>query len=158
MGERHKTVLAVSPDRQLARDRQDALTQAGFYVVSVHTEAAARHEIHFGPCGVLLLCHKLARRVREALARDFHRLCPEPFIVSVLAHERDHYPAQTHACVLHSHDLSYLLNTKLSNSSRKAKPTFALISGRTVLKRKAFIPIGPCAAEKILIVRTAFAA
>ena len=80
-------------------------------VVSVHTEAAARYEIHFGRCGVLLLCHELDRAVREALARDFHRLCPEPFIVSVLAHERDHYPAQTHACVLHSHDLSHLVIT-----------------------------------------------
>jgi hypothetical protein len=111
MGERHKTVLAVSPDRQLAQWREAALTQAGFYVVSVHTEGAARYEIHFGRCGVLLLCHKLDCAVREALARDFRRLCPEPFIVSVLAHERDHYPAQTHACVLHSHDLSGLVNT-----------------------------------------------
>ena len=111
MGERHKTVLAVSPDRQLAGQREAALTKAGFYVVSVHTEAAARYEIHFGRCGVLLLCHKLDRAVREALARDFHRLCPEPFIVSMLAHERDHYPAQTHACVLHSHDLSHLVIT-----------------------------------------------
>ena len=111
MGERHKTVLAVSPDRQLAGQREAALTKAGFYVVSVHTEAAARFEIYFGRCGVLLLCHKLDRGVREALARDFHRLCPGPFIVSVLAHERDHYPAQTHACVLHSHDLSHLVNT-----------------------------------------------
>src|SRR5512133_1170323 len=78
MSERHKTVLAVSPDRQLAGQREAALIQSGFCVVSVHTEAAARFEIHFGRCGVLLLCHKLSRRVREALARDFHRLCPEP--------------------------------------------------------------------------------
>ena len=111
MGERHKTVLAVSPDRQLAQRREAGLTKAGFYVVSVHNEAAALYEIHFGRCGVLLLCHKLDRAVREALARDFHRLCPEPFIVSVLAHERDHYPAQTHACVLDSDDLSHLVNT-----------------------------------------------
>jgi hypothetical protein len=57
------------------------------------------------------LCHKLDRGVRESLADDFHRLCPEPFIVSVWAHERDHYPAQTHACVLHCDDLSSLVNT-----------------------------------------------
>jgi hypothetical protein len=111
MGERHKTVLAVSPDRQLAQRREAGLTKAGFYVVSVHNEAAALYEIHFGRCGVLLLCHKLDRAVREGLARDFHRLCPEPFIVSVLAHRRDHYPAQTHACVLDSDDLSSLVNT-----------------------------------------------
>jgi hypothetical protein len=79
--------------------------------VSVHTEGTARYEIQFGRCGVLLLCHKLDPGVREALARDFYRLCPEPFIVSVLAHERDYYPPQTHACVLHSDDLSSLVNT-----------------------------------------------
>jgi hypothetical protein len=72
------------------------------------------------------LCHKLDPGVREALARDFYRLCPEPFIVSVLAHERDYYPPQTHACVLHSHDLSGLVNTlaqQLAASSNRQTET-----------------------------------
>jgi DNA-binding response OmpR family regulator len=111
MGEEHKTILAVSPDRQIARFRHEALTEAGFYVISVHSEAAARYEIHFGRCGILLLCHKLNKLAREALANDFHTMCQEPFIVAFLAHERDHYPPQTHVRMLHSRDLSHLVAT-----------------------------------------------
>ena len=56
MGSRHKTILAVSPDPQLARFRHEVLTRAGFEVISVNSEPAAQYEIHFGRCGVLLLC------------------------------------------------------------------------------------------------------
>jgi hypothetical protein len=101
----------VSPDRGLSRFRHEGLHQAGFYVVSVFSEAAARYEIQFGQCGVLLLCHKLSKPVREALAQDFHTMCHDPFIISVLAHERDHYPAQTHVCIVHSPDLTNLVST-----------------------------------------------
>jgi hypothetical protein len=80
-------------------------------VISVFSEAAARYEIQFGQCGVLLLFHRLSKRVREALAQDFHTMCHEPFIISVLAHERDHYAAQTHVCIVHSPDLTNLVAT-----------------------------------------------
>src|SRR3569832_1966556 len=100
MGEAHKSVLAVSPDRELSAIRHTCLSRAGFYVVSVLSESAARFEIHFGQCGVLLLCHKLTPWSREALAGDFHRMCPDPFIVAVLAHERDHPPTQAHGSVV----------------------------------------------------------
>jgi hypothetical protein len=108
MGERHKSVLSVSPDPELSTLRHTCLSQAGFYVVSVLSEPAARYEIHFGRCGVLLLCHKLTPWAREALAADFHR-CHDPFIVAVLAHERDHHPPQAHVRMVHSPDLTPLI-------------------------------------------------
>ena len=109
MGEQHKSVLSVSPDRELSTLRHTCLSRAGFYVVSVLSEPAARYEIHFGQCGVLLLCHKLTPWARDALARDFHRMCDDPFIVAVLAHERDHHPALAHVPVVHSPDLTPLI-------------------------------------------------
>jgi hypothetical protein len=109
MGQRHKSILSVSPDRELSTLRHTCLSQAGFYVVSVFSEPEARYEIHFGQCGVLLLCHKLTPWAREALAADFHRMCRDPFIVAVLAHERDHHPPQAHVRVVHSPDLTPLI-------------------------------------------------
>ena len=104
MSQRHSTVLSVSPERELARFRHVALSEAGFEVVSVHSEAAARYEIHFGRCGVLLLCHKLGGVARESLADDFEKACPEPIIIAVLGHPSDNFPPQTHKCILHSLD------------------------------------------------------
>jgi hypothetical protein len=109
MGEGHKSVLSVSPDRELSALRHTCLSQAGFYVVSVLSEPAARYEIYFGQCGVLLLCHKLSPWAREALATDFHRVCHDPFIVAVLAHERDHHPPEAHVRVVHSTDSTPLI-------------------------------------------------
>ena len=103
MNPRH-TILAVSPDRQVARLRHVALSDAGFEVVTVHAESAARYEIYLGRCGVLLLCHKLTRQARESLASYIEEMCPEPFIVAVLERPNDHFPPQTHKCVLHSPD------------------------------------------------------
>jgi hypothetical protein len=95
MGLRHKTVLAVSPNRQLGRFRHEVLTQAGFEVITVYSEADAQYEIPFGRCGVLLLCHKLTRAARKTLADEFDRMCHEPYIVAVLAYPGDQYPPQT---------------------------------------------------------------
>jgi hypothetical protein len=100
--ERHKNVLQVAPDRQLAGFRHRVLSEVGFYVVSVHTESAALFEISLGRCGILLLCHQLNRESREALAMCFHEHCPEPFIVAILADENGHCPPQAHARVVHS--------------------------------------------------------
>jgi hypothetical protein len=43
------------------------------------------------------------------LAADFHRVCHDPFIVAVLAHERDHHPPQAHVRVVHSPDFTPLI-------------------------------------------------
>ncbi len=98
------TILAVSPDREVARFRHEALTGAGFRIFSVHTESAARYEISFGRCGVLLLCHLLKRESRNDLASYFHKWCPSPCVVSILASHNDEYPPQTAISVVHSND------------------------------------------------------
>jgi hypothetical protein len=106
MSARYKMVLSVSPDRELVRFRHDTLSREGFDVISVHSEVAARYEIHFGRCGVLLLCHKLSRFAREGLAHEFERMCHDPYIVAFLAHPRDYHPPQAHVCLVHSGDVA----------------------------------------------------
>jgi hypothetical protein len=73
------------------------------------TVLAAWFEISMGRCGILLLCHKLDHTGRCTLAEFFHRSCPDPHIVAILAHEADHYPPQAHARVLFSKDHGHLL-------------------------------------------------
>jgi hypothetical protein len=107
--ERHKNVLQVAPDRELARFRDRVLSEVGFSMVSVHTESDALFEISLGRCGILLLCQQLTRASREALAMFFHEHCPEPFIVAILADENDHCPPHTHARVVHSPDPAALV-------------------------------------------------
>lgn len=104
MPDRGSTVLHVSPDAALAKSRHEALTPIGFDVVCVQTVTAALFEISMGRCGILLLCHKLDYTGRCTLAEFFHKNCPTPYIVAVLAHEHDHYPPQTHACVVYEQD------------------------------------------------------
>jgi hypothetical protein len=81
-----------SPDRQVARFRQEVLYDAGFEVVSVHTESAARYEIYLSRCGVLLLCHKLTREAQESLTTYYEERCPEPYIVAILDRPNEQYP------------------------------------------------------------------
>lgn len=109
MPDRGSTVLHVSPDSALASSRHEALTSIGYEVVSVQTIAAALFEISMGRCGILLLCHMLDRAGRCTLAEYFHKNCSDPYIVAVLAHERDHYPPQSHACVVYAQDHGPLL-------------------------------------------------
>jgi hypothetical protein len=68
----------------------------------VTTVVAALFEISFGRCGVLVLCHKLPHPGRCTVAEYFHKNCPDPYIVAILAHEQDHYPPQAHARLLYS--------------------------------------------------------
>jgi hypothetical protein len=104
MADRRSAVLHVSPDSALATSRTKALTSIGYEVTSVTTVVAALFEISFGRCGVLVLCHKLHHTGRCTLAEYFHKNCPDPYIVAILAHEQDHYPPQAHAQVLYSKD------------------------------------------------------
>jgi DNA-binding NtrC family response regulator len=104
MSDRRSTVLHVSPDTAQARSRHEALTSIGYYVVCVQTVTAALFEISMGRCGILLLCHKLDHTGRCTLAEFFHKNCPDPYIVAVLAHEHDHYSPQVHVCVIHAQD------------------------------------------------------
>src|SRR5690348_6983559 len=103
MEDRDRTVLHVSPDRSLSSSRGQVLTAIGCHVVWVRTEGEARFEISLGRCGILLLCHLLSRAARESLADYFHKRCPDPFIVAIVARENDpDHPARAHARILHS--------------------------------------------------------
>lgn len=104
MERRATTVLHVSPDPVLARSRGRVLTAIGCHVVHVRSEAMALFEISLGRCGILLLCHKLSRAARAALAETFHASCPDPYIVAVIAHESGYYPPQAHAKVVYAPD------------------------------------------------------
>jgi len=104
VNDHRKNVLHVSPDETLARSRHQVLSAVGFHVFCVYTVSAALFEISLGRCGTLLLCHQLKKNSRETLATFFHERCPEPFIVTILAHEKDYCPPQTHARVVHSPD------------------------------------------------------
>jgi hypothetical protein len=104
MGQLHKNVLAVSPDRNLAQSRQKALSRVGFFVISVFSDLEARWEISLGRCGILLLCHKLRTSTRDELASYFHQHCPEPFVVAILSHHGESRPPHAHVCVVHSDD------------------------------------------------------
>jgi hypothetical protein len=99
-----RNVLHVSPDRILARSRQQVLSKVGLQVFCVYTVSAALFEVSLGRCGTLLLCHQLKKDSRASLAAYFHEHCPEPFIVAILADENDYCPPQAHARVLHSAD------------------------------------------------------
>jgi hypothetical protein len=104
MSDRSLSVLHVSPDTALAESRTRALAAIGYEVVCVETVVAALFEISMGRCGILLLCHKLDRNGRCTIAEYFHKNCPDPYIVAVLAHEQDHYAPQAHARVVFSRD------------------------------------------------------
>lgn len=85
------------------------MSDAGFEVVSLHTESAALFEIQLGLCGVLLLCHKLGQSTRENLARDFEKRCPDPYIIAFLAKSNDPFPPQAHKLLVHSLDPTPLI-------------------------------------------------
>jgi len=104
MLDRRSTVLHVSPDAALTRSRTAALTAIGCKVSSVQTVVAALFEISLGQCGVLVLCHKLDHNGRCTVAEYFHKNCPDPYIVAILAHARDYYPHEAHARVVYSQD------------------------------------------------------
>jgi hypothetical protein len=110
MPDRRRTVLHVSPDTALAQSRTRALTSIGCHVVCAQSVGDALFEISMGQCGILLLCHKLDHTGRCTLAEYFHRNCPEPFIVAVLAHKDDYYPPQAHARVVYTQDHGPLLS------------------------------------------------
>jgi hypothetical protein len=93
----------------MAISRTQALTSIGYEVTCVQTVVAALFEISFGRCGVLVLCHKLHYTGRCTLAEYFHKNCPDPYIVAILAHEQDHYPPQAHAQVVYSKDHASLV-------------------------------------------------
>ena len=82
------TVLSFSNDPTHLREREAALRNGGFGVVSVSSETAARFEIEMGLCGVLLICYTIPPPVSGELAGLFRRSCPVGLIIVVLNDQR----------------------------------------------------------------------
>ena len=80
----HATVLSFSNDPKHLHEREAAIRNAGFGVISVASEIAARFEIEMGRCGVLLICYTIPPIVSDELASLFRRSCPGGLIIVVL--------------------------------------------------------------------------
>ena len=78
------TVLSFSNDPEHLLEREVAIRNGGFAVVSVSSEGAARFEIEMGRCGVLLICYTIPPLVSSELASFFRRSCPGGLIITVL--------------------------------------------------------------------------
>jgi len=77
------TVLSFSPDPNLLLQREAALRNGGFEVISVKTESHACFEIEMGRCGVLLVCYTASAGAIRDLTKLFRRRCPTGRIVLV---------------------------------------------------------------------------
>ena len=78
------TVLSFSNDPEHLHEREAAIRNGGFGVVSVSSEIAARFEIEMGRCGVLLICYTIPPAVSSELAGLFRQSCPSGLIIAVL--------------------------------------------------------------------------
>jgi hypothetical protein len=82
-------ILSVCPSRENLTDRETALREAGFEVVSVLSDTQARFEIEMGQCGVLLMCFRLFPEQVQELSRLFRKYCPDGRIIFVMAEEHE---------------------------------------------------------------------
>ena len=78
------TVLSFSNDPKHLREREAAIRNGGFGVISVSSGTAARFEIEMGRCGVLLICYTIPPPVSGELVGLFRQSCPGGLIVGVL--------------------------------------------------------------------------
>jgi len=78
------TVLSFSNDPKHLLEREAAIRNGGFGVISVSSETAARFEIEMGRCGVLLICYTIPPLVSVELASLFRRSCTGGLIIVVL--------------------------------------------------------------------------
>jgi hypothetical protein len=77
-------VLSFSSDQKSLAEREVALCNNGFFVVSVASEAQARFEIVMGLCGAFLICHRIDPLVAQELATLFKQNCPEGLIFFIM--------------------------------------------------------------------------
>jgi hypothetical protein len=76
-------VLSFSTDGDLLQEREIALRNCGFEVVSVQTEIQARFEIEMGRCGVLVICFRIHLEKARDLTELFKKNCPDGCIIFV---------------------------------------------------------------------------
>jgi hypothetical protein len=77
-------VLSFSSDQKSLAEREMALCNNGFFVVSVASETEARFEIMMGLCGAFLICHRTNPDITQELAKLFQENCPEGVIVFIM--------------------------------------------------------------------------
>jgi hypothetical protein len=78
------TVLSFSTDRNSLVQRECALRNGGFEVISVESESQARFEIEMGRCGVLLICFRASTSTTQELTNLFRHSCPNGTIIFVM--------------------------------------------------------------------------
>lgn len=76
-------VLSFSGDSDFLAERELALRNSGFEVVSVRSESEARFEIEMGRCGNLLICSRSNLETIHELAQLFKKYCPDGCILLV---------------------------------------------------------------------------
>lgn len=86
------TVLSLNPDGQTLRNREAALREGGFEVISVPTPLQARFEIEMGRCGIFLSSHITPLPIYRSLADLFRRNCPKGSVIFVTHHPDDDVP------------------------------------------------------------------
>lgn len=82
------TVLSFTNDPEHLLEREAAIRNSGFAVVSVSSEVAARFEIEMGRCGVLLICYTIPPPVARELAGLFRASCPDGLIIVVTTDQK----------------------------------------------------------------------
>src|SRR5207237_1872943 len=85
------TVLSFSNDPEHLHEREVAIRNGGFGVVSVSSETVARFEIEMGRCGVLLICYTIPQLVSGELVGLFRESCPGGLIIGIL---KDQSPSE----------------------------------------------------------------
>lgn len=80
---RSQVVLSLGADDELISLREAVLRTVGLNVFSTTDPEEALGRIRAGTCGVMLVCYSLEQAVRERLAAEFRRHCPDGRIISI---------------------------------------------------------------------------
>jgi len=115
------TVLSFSPDPNLLLQREAALRNGGFEVISVKTESHACFEIEMGRCGVLLVCYTATAGTIQDLTKLFRRRCPTGSIVFVMNRTDESVPQEVDYVVSDSagpEEIVQILRSALHSESK----------------------------------------
>ena len=82
------TVLSFTNDPEHLLEREAAIRNSGFGVISVSSEVATRFEIEMGRCGVLLICYTIPPPVARELAALFRVSCPAGLIIVITTEQK----------------------------------------------------------------------
>jgi hypothetical protein len=95
-------ILSFGIDRERLADREAALRQAGFEVISVSSEMQAHFEIEMGRCGLLLMCYRTSPLTACELTTVFRKHSPNGRIIYVMKSAGGAIPVAADLTVLES--------------------------------------------------------